>query len=41
LLIRLESIQTEADVKSAEAMLDAAQSETEGMAASSALPKPP
>ena len=33
LLIRLESIQTEADVKSAEAMLDAAQSETEGMAA--------
>jgi HlyD family secretion protein len=29
LLIRLESIQTEADVKSAEAMLDAAQSETE------------
>jgi len=33
LLVRLESIQTEADVKSAEAMLDAAQSETEGMAA--------
>jgi HlyD family secretion protein len=33
LLIRLESIQTEADVKAAEAMLDAAQSETEGMAA--------
>lgn len=33
LLIRLESIQTEADVKSAEAMLDAAQTETEGMAA--------
>ena len=33
LLIRLESIQTEADVKSAEAMLEAAQSETEGMAA--------
>jgi HlyD family secretion protein len=33
LLIRLESIQTEADVRSAEAMLDAAQSETEGMAA--------
>src|SRR6185369_14025411 len=33
LLIRLESIQTEANVKSTEAMLDAAQSETEGMAA--------
>jgi len=33
LLIRLESIQTEADVKSAEAMLEAALSETEGMAA--------
>jgi HlyD family secretion protein len=33
LLIRLESIQTEADVKSAEAMLDAAQTETEGMSA--------
>jgi HlyD family secretion protein len=33
LLVRLESIQSEADVKSAEAMLDAAQSETEGMAA--------
>lgn len=32
LLVRLESIQTEADVKAAEAMLDAAQTETEGMA---------
>src|SRR5882762_2667812 len=33
LLIRLESIQTEADVKSAEAGLDAAQAELEGMSA--------
>lgn len=33
LLIRLESIQTEAEVKSAEASLDAAQTELEGMSA--------
>src|SRR5258706_8918202 len=34
LLVQLESIQTEADVQAAEAGLDAAQSEVEGMAAS-------
>ena len=34
LLVQLESIQSEADVKSAEASLDAAQAEVEGMAAS-------
>src|SRR5438270_11585463 len=34
LLAQLESIQTEADVKAAEATLDAAQSDAEGMAAS-------
>jgi HlyD family secretion protein len=34
LLIRLESVQTEAEVRSAEAALDAAQAEVEGMAAS-------
>src|SRR6266404_3472004 len=33
LLIRLESIQTEADVRSAEAALDAAATELEGMSA--------
>src|SRR5213593_3470148 len=33
LLIRLESVQTEADVRSAEASLDAAQAELEGMSA--------
>jgi HlyD family secretion protein len=34
LLVQLESIQSEADVKSAEASLDAAQTEVEGMSAS-------
>ncbi len=34
LLVRLESIQSEADVRSAEAALDAAQTELEGMSAS-------
>src|SRR5882762_10034270 len=34
LLVQLESIQSEADVRSAEASLDAAQAEVEGMAAS-------
>ena len=34
LLVQLESIQSDADVKSAEASLDAAQSDVEGMAAS-------
>src|SRR5437879_4035295 len=34
LLVQLESIQTEADVRSAEASLDAAQTELEGMTAS-------
>src|SRR5215469_3947104 len=34
LLVQLESIQSEADVKAAEASLDAAQAEVEGMAAS-------
>jgi HlyD family secretion protein len=34
LLIRLESVQTEADVRAAEANLDAAQAELEGMSAS-------
>src|SRR5438876_11218956 len=34
LLVQLESIQTEADVRAAEATLDAAQSDVEGMAAS-------
>src|SRR5216117_3234881 len=34
LLVQLESIQTEADVRAAEATLDAAQAEVEGMAAS-------
>src|SRR5947207_9355605 len=34
LLVQLESIQTEADVKAAEASLDSAQAEVEGMSAS-------
>src|SRR5947207_1837627 len=34
LLVQLESIQTEADVRAAEATLDAAQTEVEGMSAS-------
>src|SRR5437667_4499632 len=34
LLVQLESIQTEADVRAAEASLDAAQTEVEGMSAS-------
>src|SRR5215467_2653039 len=34
LLVQLESIQSEADVRAAEATLDAAQAEVEGMAAS-------
>src|SRR5207244_10782458 len=34
LLVRLEAVQSEADVRSAEASLDASRSELEGMAAS-------
>jgi len=39
LLVQLESIQTEADVRAAEASLEGAQSELEGMSASSVPPK--
>src|SRR5213596_1536163 len=41
LLIRLESVQTEAEVRSAEASLDAAQAELEGMSAQIRSADPP
>jgi multidrug efflux pump subunit AcrA (membrane-fusion protein) len=41
LLIRLESVQTESDVTAAQASLDAAQAELEGMDASTVRPRRP